>query len=388
MMSTVETEVRDLVDVVESAPEVPERQRCAVRDLAGDVLRQATRTDGLDLTLFAAAGLSLNRSCARPETPARTCTADPSAWFDDVGIRDREHRDEELETRHFERVGELSSSIDSCVAAIDNVVTTANTAINCLLEPAKRFLEVVLRLGIRFLIEPAVDLALDALRGAQKATVDRNCVIEDCLTEIAKSVDEAAQDCPAPAVEYGGSAKQAASSAAVEKVAATTSTSADCGCSRFEAREISTQAASAGTTGLQVSFNFDIDAKLCVDVQGLDLPAPQPPAHERASGMLGAFGAIGAAAALGALECFTGALECPPEPTPTPEPAPAPAPKPTPTSEGVIPPPPELAQVEEPAPPPKKLPLTEPAAAEAPAAQPAPESQAHDPWAMKKTGEW
>ena len=101
-----------------------------------------------------------------------------------------------------------------------------------------------------------------------------------------------------------------------------------------------------------------------------------------------------------------------PEPAPAPEPVPEPAPAPQP-QDGVIPPPPELAEVEEPEPPAEKLahqpnPATETAQAPPEAtgtgeAEPTVSdhtseestnhdeqaaADSHDPWAMKKTGEW
>lgn len=402
--ATVEREVRDLVDTVSCAPEVTARQRSEVQGLAGDLLRDQACTNGLNLQLFAAAGVSLGASCERPATPARTCTADDSVWFDDVGIRGRERRDEELESRHFDRVREIGADIERCCSAISEVVSTAETAVRCLLEPVRRTLDIVLRCGITQLVQPAVDLAIEALSHAREATRDRNCVIEQCLEQIAKCVSEAAQDSPAPQVQFEKQGQLIDGSASAPPPS-TTGT-------KLQAGAVGTQAASA--PGFEVSFNFGVDAKLDahldakVNVAGFQPPSV-PPVLQDPTAMVGAFGAVGAVAALGALECFTSAAECPPCPcpepasAPAPEPAPAPAPPPpapapTPTGTGVIAPPPELADVPEPAPPQEKMAHTQvaavPAAPDGPAS-PAAEgaaqpnnAPAEDPWAVKKTGEW
>ena len=376
----VAEEVRGLVDVVKGAPEVPADKRTAVQSLARDLLRQEECTAGLDLNAFLAAGISLSAACDRPATPARTCDADKSEWFEQVGIRGRERRDEELENRHFEGVSRVGTSIEECCAAIREVVATAETAVCGILGPVKRTLELVMNFGFKQLVEPAVELAIEALSRARETAVDRNCVIADCFDAIARCVDEAAQHRPAPPVEFAARTTPAGT--------------------------VRTQAASAGEAnlpGLQVSFDFGVDASINakldakvdarVDLGGFETGA-----------MIGAFGALGAAAALGALECLAASVECPtpepaPEPAPQPEPpapapepppAPAPPAAPTPTGDGVIAPPPELAQVEEPAPPPKKIAAMQPASVEPvePEVQVQDTPTERDPWAVKKTGEW
>ena len=189
----VAEEVRGLVDVVKGAPEVPADKRTAVQSLARDLLRQEECTAGLDLNAFLAAGISLSAACDRPATPARTCDADVSEWFEQVGIRGRERRDEELENRHFEGVSQVGTSIEECCAAIREVVATAETAVCGILGPVKRTLELVMNFGFKQLVEPAVELAIEALSRARETAVDRNCVIADCFDAIARCVDEAAQ---------------------------------------------------------------------------------------------------------------------------------------------------------------------------------------------------
>lgn len=350
MMTAVETDVRDIVDTVDDAPQVPPEQRQVVRCLASEILEQFAQTDGLDLAAFAAAGLRLQAGLARPETPARHCTCgcDCGAWLDETGIREHERRSEARETDHFERVAQVGSSIGECSSAIGQVVASAESAVRALLAPARRMLDAVLNCGIAQLVQPAVEVVIEALRCARETASDRNCVIKQCLEEVACRAGEASAEQPAPPADF----------------------------TEWHKRSDVVSAPAASTTDRRcVSVNVDINPKVC----------------------LGALGVVGAAAAIGALGCITAAgCETAPAPQPEPTPAPEPAPEPAPTAEparttdGVIAPPPELAQVDEPAPPSGKLDHldelgTLPAQADggAPASQPAPE-----PWAMKKTGQW
>lgn len=418
--SPVEAEVRGLVDAVQGVPEVPVDKRNAVQGLAGDLLRQEAQTSGLNLEAFVAAGVALRKSCDRPETPVRTANACPSEWFEQVGIRGRERIDEQLENLHFDRVGEVGCNIDKCCAAIRDVVAAAETAVCGIIAPVKRTLELVMCMGFKQLVLPAVELAIEALARARDATADRNCVIAQCLEEIGRCVDGAAQGGPRAGVEFGGAERNR--DAVQQGQVGTQAASAEGGPVAGSSGGAGTRLASGevGVPGMKVQYDFGVNGSVRANLNAnVDLGGFKPCL------MLGAFGALGAAAALGALECLSASIECPgdsasppqpapaPAPTPAPQPAPAPAPTPqptsTPTGEGVIAPPPELAQVEEPAPPPKKLAALQAAAAEPPAAPqvaqgatPAPAvgstqastqastqgSAAHDPWAVKKTGEW
>ncbi|WP_257159323.1 hypothetical protein [Corynebacterium cystitidis] len=126
---------------------------------------------------------------------------------------------------------------------------------------------------------------------------------------------------------------------------------------------MTTHAASAG--GLEINFNVNIDVNATLDLAGLqDFSPPSVSTEDVTQMMTSPLGEVGAASSLGGLATLNAGLfeacECPfevgvAEPTPDPVPAPDPGPEPgPPTEEGVIPPPPELAEVEEPTPPPKK----------------------------------
>lgn len=322
-MTMVEADIRGLVEVVCNVPEVPQRQRDEVTYLADEVLRECACTKGQDLNAFLTASQRLQRACERPDTPARDCAVDSSDWFEEVGIRDRERRDEERESRHFSAVREVSSAIEACCNAIREVVSTAETAVRCLIGPAKRIFEIIAKLGLTQLVQPAVEVVIEALRGAKATATDRNCVIASCLDKIAECAGAAAKDRPEPPVELAKHVRQTASTGNV-------------------AVEIAARIAA------DISVKAQIEA--CPEEPKPE-PAPEP--------------------------------EQKPEPKPEPKPAPTPT---TPTGEGVIPPPPELAEVKEPPPPPKKVEmLTQPASANSPAPG---SGQGTDPWAMKKMGEW
>lgn len=381
MMTAVKDDVRSLVDAVDVAPDVDAGQRATVHGLAGELLEQVEQTEGLDLQAFLSVGASLAAGCERPETPARNCSCDESAWFDEVGIRERERDDESRETEHFNRSREIGEGIGRCGEAITTIVSTAETAVRELLAPAKRMLDIVMNCGITQLVQQAVDVVIEALRCAGETASDRNCVIRECLGEVATKTEAAADARPAPAVEFGAEG------------------SSPC--------DVATRPASATGGGANATAGVELTLEATLRIEPCSF--------------IGTLGAAGAAAALGALECITAAQqECPPpepvpEPTPEPEPEPAPecepepapeaepAPPPptTPVDDGVIAPPPELAQVEEPAPPPKKLENlgTLPAQTGGAGAETVPETVPEtvtetragagaEPWSMKKAGEW
>lgn len=323
--------VQGIAEAVETAPDVPERQRSEVRGLADDVIKEASCVDGLDLSLFAEVGLQFGCGCERPETPARTCSADDSAWFDEVGIRSREQHDETRETEHFEQVKQVGQRIGECSGAIETAVRSAEMAVGAVLEPARRMFELAQRCGLKQLIEPAADVVIEALRCAKATTTDRNDVIATCLETVAQVVDEAAAARPAPPVEFDR-AKVAGAAIGTAAVGLTVA------------------------AGLGLMLELDCDTK---DAEGAEQECPPSETPE-------------------------------PAPEPEPTPAPEPEPAPTPTDDGVIAPPPELSQVEEPAPPPKKLQNLDTQAAsiggDGPVAGDAETGQ--DPWGIKKTGEW
>lgn len=360
MMAAVKDDVQGLVRAVDVAPEVGPSQRAAVHGLAGELLEQVAQTEGLDLSAFLAAGLRLSTGGQRPDTPARTCSCDESAWFDEVGIRERELCDETRETEHFDRAKAAGESIGQCGEAIKTIVDTAESAVRALLEPARRMLDIVLNCGIVQLIQPAVEMVIEALRTARETASDRNGVIKECLGEVATRVDTAAAEQPAAPVEFGE--KRPAPCDVATRPAASTS-------------EASAGASSSAGLGLDLDLKLGLtlDAKLEAAL-GVDETAPEDCPTQPAA-----------------------TPECEPEPEPEcepePEPEPPPPPAPAPADDGVIAPPPELSQVEEPAPPPKKLENLE--------TQPAQVGDTSgggndadtggvdaDPWAMKKSGEW
>lgn len=154
---------------------------------------------------------------------------------------------------------------------------------------------------------------------------------------------------------------------------------------------VSTAGSPSVTVNIQFDFNLDSGLNAGVETVGCEVASQiQPPAQQPDTSQLAltALGRLGGAAVLGGIE-FLGQLldgvshctcngacqsvpttapaatpEPAPQPQPAPEPAPQPAPQPqpqpaptphSPVGEGVIPPPPELAEVPQPVPPQEKL---------------------------------
>ena len=282
-----------------------------------------------------------------------------------MGIRERELCDETRESEHFDRAKTAGESIGQCGEAIKTIVDTAESAVRALLEPARRMLDIVLNCGIVQLIQPAVEMVIEALRSARETASDRNGVIKECLGEVATRVDTAAVEQPAPPVQFGEKGHSPCD--VTTRPAAATSAS-------------DVSADSGARLGLDLKLDLTLDAKLEATL-GIEETAledcPTEPAAQP--------------------ECEPEPEpepECEPEPEPEPEcepePEPPPPPPPAPADDGVIAPPPELSQVEEPAPPPKKLENLETQPAQAGDAGDTGDTGGvdADPWAMKKSGEW
>ena len=416
MTTTAQSEVNDVVAAVEAAPGVDQGTRAAVRDLADDVLAQVNRCDGQDLRAFAAATLQIGiAGCGAAGTDIANGGAAPSAlgeadaWLDTVGFSERERILNRVEQQHFARVAAAGEQIRDCCQAVEEIRTTTDTAVGLLVAPPKSILNLAVDLNIHALVPFAVELIMDSLASAKDAVSDGNRSIETCLEAIAACLGEVADE--TEAFEAVKEAEQ------TEGLA-------------LGANPPGELAAQPATTPAALTFDFTVDTAENVPVQAVGREAAalfQPAAaHTQlgvADAMVGSLAGTGAAATLGGIEFLSDSLQeaaeqsaintadtHQPHPEPVPPTAPAvtvgwdsqPVPEqPTPeqpavrsAADGVIAPPPELAQVAEPAPPPKKFEAIDASdvqhnAAPAPEPQvPPAQPQNQAAWRMKKMGEW
>lgn len=440
-MSAVEAEVQRVMSLICAAPASPGKQAVA-QGIADDLLQQIDRLRGQNLSGFASTGAQLqgrfqlsgsgsvytglDRSKTRADGPIADFIfgepgANPGAeerWFEELGITQREAEDASREAEHFNQIDEVGCQIQACCTTIEEVCTTGDIAMQELLSPACRMLEMIARMGFPQLTDQAIDVAIDALKQASATAKDRNCVIEDCLETIARCVEDVAEKQPQPPVEYGGSCERESAGTAGTEPAQTSAPKPVpkpapepapvppkpaepvappapgplpapepprvTECPRLETRcvdaaSVGTAAASAmaglasqpAPASVELNFNFDIDGAINAGLETVDCGTVeqfQPPAPQvETAAWVGTLVQTGAAAVLEGLDCFAASLEavaeCPgaeccthevPE-RPEPEPAPEPEPEPAPEPEPEPEPAPEPVPEDGVIPPPPEL---------------------------------
>ncbi|MDK8306305.1 hypothetical protein QP866_07400 [Corynebacterium imitans] len=419
-MSAVEAEVQRVMSLICAAPASPGKQAVA-QGIADDLLQQIDRLRGQNLSGFASTGAQLqgrfqlsgsgsvytglDRSKTRADGPIADFIfgepgANPGAeerWFEELGITQREAEDASREAEHFNQIDEVGCQIQACCTTIEEVCTTGDIAMQELLSPACRMLEMIVKFGFPQLTDQVIDVAIGALTQASATAKDRNCVIEDCLEAIAKCVEDVAEEQPKPPVEYGGSCECESSGSAVTEPAQTPAQKPEPApkpapepppkpaapvvdppappapdpkpapeppqvteCPRLETRCVDTAsvgtAAASAVAGLvsqpapvnvELNFNFDIDGAInagleTVDCETVDQFQPPTPQTETAA-WVGTLVQTGASAVLEGLDCFAASLEavaecpgaecCTHEVPECPEPEPAPEPEPEPEPE-------------------------------------------------------
>lgn len=383
MTTTAQSEVRDVVAAVEAAPGVDQGTREAVRDLADDVLSQVNRCDGQDLRAFAAATLQIGiAGCGAAGSDVANGDAAPSAlgdadsWLDTVGFTEHERILARLEQQHFARVAAAGEQIRDCCQAVEEIRSTIDIAVGLLVAPPKSILNLAVDLNIHALVPFAVELIKSSLASAKDAVCDGNRSIETCLDAIAACLCEVADE--AEAVE------------AVKEAEQTDGLALDANSNQSDE-----SAAQVATTPAALAFDFTTDASPNAPVQaagGEAAAAVQPAAVHT---QLEAAAERPAVNADDAQQPHPGPVPTAPAVTSGWEPQPvSDQPAANSTPEGVIAPPPELAQVEEPAPPPKKFEAVDASGVQH-NVDPEPEPQVppvqpqnQAAWKMKKMGEW
>lgn len=432
-MSAVEAEVQRVMSLICAAPASPGKKAVA-QGIADDLLQQIDRLRGQNLHGFASTGAQLQgrvqlsgsgsvyTGLDRTQTRADGAIADfifgepganPGAeaqWFEELGITQREAEDADREAEHFNKVDEVGGQIQACCTTIEEVCTTGDVAMQEMLSPACRMLEMIVKFGFPQLTDQVVDVAIGALTQANATAKDRNCVIEDCLEAIAKCVEDVAGQQPASPVEYGGGCECESGGTAVTEPAQTPPPKPvpECEpepapfapepapkpaapvdppapppapepkpapeprvteCPRLETRcvdtaSVGTAAASAeaGVVGqpvnVELNFNFDIDGAINAGLETVDCETVeqfQPAATQTdTSAWVGTLVQTGAAAVIEGLDCFAASLEavaeCPGAECCTHEVSECPEPEPAPEPEPECP---------EPAPEPEPEPVTE-----------------------------
>lgn len=352
-------------------------------------------------------------------------------WFESVGIGPDERARQEGESRQGDNVEELCRAVDECCQAIEVTTETSDTAAGSMLDLVSLVLFFCKSTPATAIISAVLPLAVDGLNGVLGTVRDRNESIDKCLAECEARCRAAEEhqplpppqfDCPPapegppPASPYPVESQPPAAPA--PPVAPPAPAAASPAPPRGpvspvgDAGSVATVASSAlppvggaltlsqpGPVGINASVTANVSAHLNLNVDAAALAGAAQASAAQVTQVAQAVAATLADSA-SAAECTVveaaheAAHACgpcctcgsgdeapaPEQPAPPAEPAPEPCPEPAPaagppTAEGTIPPPPELAQVEEPPAPPEKL----AAAGTQPAAVPAPPADTPSP---------
>ncbi|QPK83579.1 hypothetical protein G7Y29_01845 [Corynebacterium qintianiae] len=364
-----------------------------------------------------------------------------SSWFHGIGVSGDEDGRENAEETQGNNAREIHHDVQAACRSMTDIDLTANTAIGGVTEVMAGLLAVVRIHPVGRAVAIVLPLVAQGMEQILGIVEDRNTQMEGCLGAVTDRCNAmldhqpalprewecpvpAARDCEtarpttpdAPCPTPGAPAVTApATEECIERLVKTVPSALD---------EVKTQAASvAASAPVNIAFDFDVERLPQHTVEKETVSCPPtcadaalfvPPEDTAEVCHVGVLAHIGLGITLECVnylaECIAEAAECPGESCcahteetseecpPPPEPEPAPAPVQPPVAEGTIPPPPELAQVEEPPAPAEKLraagldaPAPAPAAPPppvepAPAPEPAPASG--DTPKMRKSGEW
>lgn len=202
---TINAQIHATLSLMHTTPGVTASQQAEARSIAGDVRSLLTRSTGMNLDAFRAVARGIDTARRGRQTlPGYLPQAESSRrWFDQQGINLRERLDAEMEERHFQRRRRVANRIEQCCSGIEMIRRAAAKAVECILDPAKRLLEIVGKFSFPKLVPMVAELVIKALKAAREVLSDHNDAVETCLDEIADNISDAAQEKPEAPVHYG-----------------------------------------------------------------------------------------------------------------------------------------------------------------------------------------
>lgn len=188
-----------------TTPGVTATQRAEARSIASDIRSLLARSTGMNLEAFRAVAQGIDTSRPGVHTSAGYLPQAESSrrWFDQQGIDLRERLDAKREERHFQRRRRVAKRIEQCCSGIEKIRKAAAKAVECILNPAKRLLQIVDKFSFPKLVPMVAELVIKAFSAARDVLSDHNDSVETCLDEIADNINDAAQEQPQAPVHYG-----------------------------------------------------------------------------------------------------------------------------------------------------------------------------------------
>lgn len=201
---TINAQIHATLSLMHTTPGVTPAQRSQARSLASDIRSLVARSTGLNLDAFRAVSRGIHGvRRAVNARPGYLPQAESSrVWFDREGISRRERLDAKKEERHFQRRRRVADRIEQCCAGIEKIRAAAAKAAELFLDAARRVLQLVGAFPFPKLVAMAADLVIRALDAVRRVVSDHNDAVEQCLDEIAKNIDDAAEEQPAAPVDY------------------------------------------------------------------------------------------------------------------------------------------------------------------------------------------
>lgn len=202
---TINAQIHATLSLMHTTPGVTASQQSEARSIAGDVRSLLTRSTGMNLDAFRAVARGIDTARRGRQTlPGHLPQAESSRrWFDQQGINLRERLDAKREERHFQRRRRVANRIEQCCSGIEMIHRAAAKAVECILDPAKRLLQIVGKFSLPKLVPMVAELVIKALKAAREVLLDHNDAVETCLDEIADNISDAAQEKPEAPVHYG-----------------------------------------------------------------------------------------------------------------------------------------------------------------------------------------
>ena len=208
VLSTLGREIKNVVSLLDSSPQVRADQRAHAASLATDLMLLLNKFEGQDLRTFLAAADAL-RGIGLALAPQAGLLPEPGfarRWFENEGIAERERKDVKMEKEHFARRDEVATRIAQCCSCIETVQESTKVGVELLLQPPAGMLKTLLNAGFSSLVPAAADLVINAMRGSVETLQDCNTTVEIALDEIANNICTAAETQPQAPVQYGNCA--------------------------------------------------------------------------------------------------------------------------------------------------------------------------------------
>lgn len=162
-----------------------------IRDLAREIGREYSRTDGMDLSLVRAGAAALHGGRGRGgigqgvgqflrDVFLKASSDTAGGWLYDVGIAPDEESRDAAEGQHADNTHQLCRALEECCQAIDEVDSTADQAISALLATISGLLVICKIHPLGRVVGLILPLVVSGMEQIRDVVVDRNDQVSGC----------------------------------------------------------------------------------------------------------------------------------------------------------------------------------------------------------------